>query len=117
MATMDIIKLYGSEPANFLDVGGSADEDKVARAMEIILSDHSVRMILINIFGGILRCDIVARGVITAFESGSYPPIPMVVRMLGTKHDEGRRLLKKSGLSVNLVDDLEGAANVLRSIG
>jgi succinyl-CoA synthetase beta subunit len=115
MATMDVASAADAAPANFLDVGGSADEEKVARAMEIILSDDSVRTILINIFGGILRCDIVARGVITAAESTPHTMRPLVVRMSGTNADEGRQLLRDSDLPVTLVDDLDQAADALRA--
>ena len=110
MATMDVIGQSGSGPANFLDVGGGADEEKVARALGIILSDLSVKAVLINIFGGILRCDVVARGILQA--AGDDPQIdrPMVVRMLGTNAEKGREILSGSGLSVTLVDDLAEAA-------
>lgn len=115
MATMDVANAADAAPANFLDVGGSADEEKVARAMEIILSDASVRTILINIFGGILRCDIVARGVIAAAESTLHTMRPLVVRMSGTNADEGRQLLRDSDLPVTLADDLDRAADALRA--
>lgn len=92
MATMDIIKLYGGEPANFLDIGGGAGAEKVAAAFRIILSDPNVKAVLINIFGGITRCDEVARGILTAI-SEVKPSVPMVVRLVGTNAEEGRRLL------------------------
>ena len=115
MATMDVASAAGAAPANFLDVGGSADEEKVAQALEIILSDANVKTTLINIFGGILRCDIVSRGVIAAAGSTSHAMRPLVVRMSGTNADEGRRLLRESDLAVTLVDDLDEAAVALRA--
>lgn len=92
MATMDIIKLHGGEPANFLDIGGGAGADKVAAALRIILSDPKVRVVLINIFGGITRCDEVARGILSAL-SEVKPKVPMVIRLVGTNAEEGRRML------------------------
>lgn len=97
MATMDIIKLYGGQPANFLDIGGGAGADKVAAAFRIILSDPNVCTVLINIFGGITRCDEVARGILTAIEEVK-PKVPMVVRLVGTNADEGRRLLADANM-------------------
>jgi succinyl-CoA synthetase beta subunit len=97
MATMDIIKLYGGEPANFLDVGGGAGADKVAAALRIILSDHHVKAVLFNIFGGITRGDEVARGILTAMAEVK-PKIPMVIRLVGTNADEGRRLLAEANM-------------------
>ena len=108
MATMDIIKLMGAEPANFLDVGGGASEEMVTRAFTILLSDPKVKAALINIFGGILRCDIVARGVIEAAKQVEIR-VPLVVRMRGTNVDEGMRLLAESGLPVILAQDLRDA--------
>jgi succinyl-CoA synthetase beta subunit len=92
MATMDIVKLFGGGPANFLDIGGGAGADKVAAALRIILSDANVKAILFNVFGGITRCDEVARGILTALAEVK-PKIPMVVRLVGTNAEEGRRLL------------------------
>jgi succinyl-CoA synthetase beta subunit len=92
---MDIIKLFGGEPANFLDIGGGAGADKVAAAMRIILTDPNVKAILFNIFGGITRCDEVARGILTALEEVK-PNVPMIVRLVGTNADEGRRLLSQA---------------------
>ena len=92
MTTMDIIKLFGGEPANFLDIGGGAGADKVAAALRIILADANVKAVLFNIFGGITRCDEVARGVLTAMEDVK-PKVPMVVRLVGTNAEEGRQLL------------------------
>jgi succinyl-CoA synthetase beta subunit len=97
MTTMDIIKLFGGEPANFLDVGGGAGADKVAAAMRIILSDSNVKAILINIFGGITRCDEVARGILVAMAEVK-PNVPMVVRLIGTNYEEGRRILADAHL-------------------
>ena len=93
MATMDMIKLYGGSPANFLDIGGSSNPQKVINAMKLLLSDKQVKVVLINIFGGITRCDDVARGLITAFEEINTA-IPVVVRLTGTNEKEGRELLK-----------------------
>ncbi len=109
MATMDIIKLMGAEPANFLDVGGGASEDMVAKAFTIMLSDPKVKAALVNIFGGILRCDIVAQGMIAAAKNMDIK-VPIVVRMRGTNVDEGMRLLGESGLPVILAKDLTEAA-------
>jgi succinyl-CoA synthetase beta subunit len=92
MTTMDIVKLFGGEPANFLDIGGGAGADKVAAAMRIILSDKNVKAILFNIFGGITRCDEVAKGILAALNEVK-PTIPMVVRLVGTNAEEGRKLL------------------------
>jgi len=95
MTTMDIIKLFGGEPANFLDIGGGAGADKVAAAMRIILSDSNVKAILFNIFGGITRCDEVARGILTALDEVK-PNVPMIVRLVGTNAEEGRKLLSQA---------------------
>ena len=109
MATMDIIKLVGAEPANFLDVGGGASEEMVTKAFTIMLSDPKVKAALVNIFGGILRCDIVARGMIEAAKHIELK-VPIVVRMKGTNVDEGMRLLAESGLPIILARDLAEAA-------
>jgi succinyl-CoA synthetase beta subunit len=93
MATMDMIKLYGGEPANFLDIGGSSNPNKVIEAMKLLLSDKEVRVVLINIFGGITRCDDVARGLIEAFKQFKTE-IPIVIRLTGTNEKEGREMLK-----------------------
>ena len=116
MATMDVTTEAGASPANFLDVGGGADEEKVAQALKIIFSDSTVKTVLVNIFGGILRCDVVAQGILTA--AGAVPEAvrPMVVRMLGTNAEEGRRMLSDSGLDVTLVDDLSGMAEALEAL-
>ncbi len=110
MATMDVVLSGGAKPANFLDIGGGADEEKVAQALNIVLSDNSVDLVLVNIFGGILRCDVAARGLLLAAEAAPDAMRPMVARMLGTNADEGRRILSESSLDVTLVDDLGGAA-------
>lgn len=115
MATMDVVLSGGAKPANFLDIGGGADEDKVAQALNIVLADNSVELVLVNIFGGILRCDVAARGFLMAAEGAPHSIRPMVVRMLGTNADEGRRILAKSSLDVTLVDDLSGAAAAIRA--
>ena len=109
MATMDIIKLYGMEPANFLDVGGGATKEKVAAAFKIILSDPSVKGILVNIFGGIMRCDIIAEGVVAAAREMAIT-VPLVVRLEGTNVDLGKKILSESGLKIVPADDLADAA-------
>ncbi|MDP6864482.1 MAG: ADP-forming succinate--CoA ligase subunit beta [Candidatus Poseidoniaceae archaeon] len=117
MATMDVIKLYGGEPANFLDVGGGADEEQVKTAFSIILEDPNVKGILVNIFGGIMRCDIIARGVIAATKALSLD-VPLVVRLAGTNVDEGKAILAESGLNIHPADDLaEGAQKIVALIG
>jgi succinyl-CoA synthetase beta subunit len=109
MATMDIIKLYGAEPANFLDVGGGASKEKVQEAFKIILADPAVKGILVNIFGGIMRCDIIAEGVIAAAREMDIK-VPLVVRLEGTNVDLGKKILKESGLKIIPADDLADAA-------
>jgi succinyl-CoA synthetase beta subunit len=109
MATMDIIKLCGGEPANFLDVGGGADEEKVAGAFRILLSDNRVRGVLINIFGGIMRCDILAQGVVDAARQLNIG-VPMVVRMQGTNVEIGRKILADSGLAIISAETMAEAA-------
>ena len=109
MATMDIIKLYGEEPANFLDVGGSATKDKVTEAFKIILSDEKVKGILVNIFGGIMRCDVVAEGILDAAREINIS-VPLVVRLEGTKVDEGKKIIQESDLEVISSSDLDDAA-------
>ena len=109
MATMDIIKLYGSEPANFLDVGGGATKEKVSAAFKIILSDKNVKGILINIFGGIMRCDVIAEGVIAAAKETNLT-VPLVVRLAGTKFEEGKKILEQSGLKIIPASTLSEAA-------
>ena len=109
MATMDIIKLYGAEPANFLDVGGGASKDKVTAAFKIITADPAVRGILVNIFGGIMKCDVIAEGVIAAVREVGLN-VPLVVRLEGTNVDLGKAILNDSGLNVIAADDLDDAA-------
>ena len=109
MATMDIIKLYGSEPANFLDVGGGATKEKVSAAFKIILSDKNVKGILINIFGGIMRCDVIAEGVIAAAKETNLS-VPLVVRLAGTKFEEGKKILEQSNLKIIPASNLSEAA-------
>ena len=117
MATMDVTHAAGASPANFLDIGGGADEAKVSKALEIVLSDKSVKRVLVNIFGGILRCDVAARGFVMAAEKAPDKMRPMVVRMLGTNADEGRQTMADSGIDVVLVDDLNQAAEAIRNVG
>ncbi len=109
MATMDIIKLYGEEPANFLDVGGGASKEKVSAAFKLILSDKNVKGILINIFGGIMRCDVLAQGVVDAAKETKLT-IPLVVRLAGTNFIEGKKILDKSNLEILSASDLNDAA-------
>ena len=109
MATMDIIKLYGAEPANFLDVGGSATTERVTAAFKIITADPNVKGILVNIFGGIMRCDVIANGVVQAIKDINLN-VPLVVRLEGTKVDEGKSIINNSGLNVIAADDLDDAA-------
>ena len=117
MATMDIIKLYGSEPANFLDVGGGATQDRVKRAFELILSDPNVEGILVNIFGGIMRCDVIAEGIVAAARDVRLR-VPLVVRLEGTNVEIGKKILAESGISVvsadNLADAAEKVVNAVR---
>ena len=116
MATMDIIKLYGEEPANFLDVGGGASKEKVSAAFKIILSDKNVKGILINIFGGIMRCDVLAEGVVEAAKKIKID-IPLVVRLAGTNFEEGKKILDNSGLKIISASNLSDAAKkVVNSI-
>src|SRR5471030_1427029 len=109
MATMDIIKLYGAEPANFLDVGGGATKEKVTAAFKIITADPRVKGILVNIFGGIMRCDVVAEGIIAAVKDVGLK-VPLVIRLEGTNVVEGKRIIGASGLNVISADDLDAAA-------
>jgi succinyl-CoA synthetase beta subunit len=109
MATMDIIKLYGASPANFLDVGGSATKDKVAAAFKIITSDLNVKGILVNIFGGIMRCDVIAEGVVAAVKDSGLK-VPLVVRLEGTNVELGKKIIAESGLNVVSAEDLDDAA-------
>jgi succinyl-CoA synthetase beta subunit len=109
MATMDIIKLSGGEPANFLDVGGGANAEQIRNAFKILMSDKNVKAVLINIFGGILRCDVLAQGVIAAVKELGVR-VPIIIRMEGTNVDEGKRLLKDSGLNFTTADSMDEAA-------
>jgi succinyl-CoA synthetase beta subunit len=115
MATMDIIKFYGGEPANFLDVGGGATEEQVTEAFKILISDKKVKAILVNIFGGIMRCDIIAQGIINAAKTVKLS-VPLVVRLEGTNVEKGKQLLKESGLTLIAADDLgDGAKKVVEA--
>jgi succinyl-CoA synthetase beta subunit len=117
MATMDLVKLAGGEPANFLDVGGGATEEQVTNAFRIILSDQNVRAILINIFGGIMRCDVIAKGVVAAVREMGLA-LPVVVRLEGTNVDEGKRILRDSGLAVTPAEGLaDGARKAVAAAG
>jgi succinyl-CoA synthetase beta subunit len=112
MATMDIIKLAGGEPANFLDVGGGANAEQIRNAFKILMSDKNVKAVLINIFGGILRCDVLAQGVIAAVRELGVP-VPIVIRMEGTNVDEGKRLLRESGMNFTTADSMGEAASTV----
>src|SRR5262244_3713897 len=117
MATMDIIKLAGGEPANFLDVGGGANAEQIRNAFKILMSDRNVKAVLINIFGGILRCDVLAQGVIAAVKELGVP-VPIVIRMEGTNVDEGKKLLKDSGMNFTTADSMgEAATKVVELAG
>src|SRR5690606_13075106 len=109
MATMDIIKLYGMEPANFLDVGGGATKERVTAAFKIITADPNVKGILVNIFGGIMRCDVIAEGVVAAVKDVGLE-VPLVVRLEGTNVEAGKKIISQSGLNVIAADDLDDAA-------
>lgn len=116
MATMDIIKLYGAEPANFLDVGGGATKEKVTEAFKIITSDPNVKGILVNIFGGIMRCDIIAEGIVAAVKEVGLQ-VPLVVRLEGTNVDQGKKIISESGLNVTSADDLkDGAEKIVKAV-
>jgi len=109
MATMDLVQIKGGSPANFLDVGGGTDAAKVAEAFKLILSDSGVKAVLVNIFGGIVRCDVIAKGILDAVKEVGVS-LPVVVRLEGTNADEGRDILKNSGLDIIAAEDLEQAA-------
>ena len=116
MATMDIIKLYGAEPANFLDVGGGATKEKVTEAFKIITSDPQVKGILVNIFGGIMRCDVIAEGVVAAVKDVGLT-VPLVVRLEGTNVEQGKEIIRNSGLNVIAADDLkDGAQKIVKAV-
>jgi succinyl-CoA synthetase beta subunit len=116
MATMDIIKLYGAEPANFLDVGGGATKEKVTEAFKIITSDPNVKGILVNIFGGIMRCDVIAEGVVAAVKEVGLK-VPLVVRLEGTNVEQGKDIINNSGLDVIAADNLrDGAEKIVKAV-
>jgi succinyl-CoA synthetase beta subunit len=117
MATMDIIKLYGGEPANFLDVGGGATKERVTAAFKLLLSDPKVEGVLVNIFGGIMRCDVIAEGVVAAAREVNLG-VPLVVRLEGTNVELGKRILSESGLAITPASDLGDAADkVVAAVG
>ena len=116
MATMDIIKLAGGEPANFLDVGGGANAEQIKNAFRILMADKNVKAVLINIFGGILRCDVLAQGVIAAVKELGVP-VPIVIRMEGTNVEEGKRMLRESGLNFTTADSMGEAAEKVVALG
>jgi succinyl-CoA synthetase beta subunit len=116
MATMDIIKLAGGEPANFLDVGGGANAEQIRNAFKILMSDASVKAVLINIFGGILRCDVLAEGVIAAVKELGVP-VPIVIRMEGTNVERGKQMLRESGLNFTTADTMSEAAEQVVALG
>jgi succinyl-CoA synthetase beta subunit len=109
MATMDIIKLYGAEPANFLDVGGGATKEQVMAAFRILLKDPGTQAVLVNIFGGIMKCDVIAEGIIGAAKELAFD-LPLIVRLEGTNVEQGRALLEDSGLTITTATDLDDAA-------
>ena len=116
MATMDVASAAGAAPANFLDIGGGADEEKVAKALTLVLSDVNVKAVLVNLFGGILRCDIAARGFVMAIDRNRELERPMVVRMLGTNSEEGREILTSSKLEATIVETLDEAAEAISKL-
>jgi succinyl-CoA synthetase beta subunit len=116
MATMDIIKLSGGNPANFLDVGGTANAERVEKAFHIILKDPNVKAILINIFGGIVRCDRVAQGIVDAYKNIGQIPVPIIVRLQGTNAEEAKRLIDESGLNVHSAVQLQEAADLVKEV-
>ena len=116
MATMDIIQFYGGTPANFLDVGGGANAEQIRNAFKILMSDKNVKAVLINIFGGILRCDVLAQGVIAAVKELGVP-VPIVIRMEGTNVDEGKRQLRESGMKLTTTDSMDEAAKKVVELG
>jgi len=115
MATMDIIKLAGEAPANFLDVGGAANAERVEHAFRLILSDPAVKAVLINIFGGIVRCDMVATGIVEAAKKVGVK-VPIVIRLQGTNAKEGSEILKQSGLNFSVASELEEAAEKVAAV-
>jgi succinyl-CoA synthetase beta subunit len=116
MATMDIIKLSGGDPANFLDVGGTADAERVEKGFRIILKEENVKAILINIFGGIVRCDRVAQGIVDAYKNLGTIDVPIVVRLQGTNAIEGKKIIDESGLKVSSAITLQDAADKVKEI-
>ena len=116
MATMDMIKLSGGEPANFLDVGGTANAERVENAFRIILQDENVKAILINIFGGIVRCDRVAQGVVDAYKNIGEIPVPIIVRLQGTNAEEAKKIIDESGLKVQSAIALQEAADIVKEV-
>jgi succinyl-CoA synthetase beta subunit len=116
MSTMDIIKHYGGEPANFLDVGGGANKEQVTKAFKIILSSPKVKGIFVNIFGGIMKCDIIADGVVAATKELGLT-VPLVVRLEGTNVEQGKAILKNSGLAIQAADDMgDGARKIVAAV-
>ncbi len=116
MATMDIIKLSGGNPANFLDVGGTADAERVEKAFRIILKDPNVKAILVNIFGGIVRCDRVAQGIVDAYKNMGEIAVPIIVRLQGTNAEEAKKLIDESGLNVHSAVLLQEAADLVAKV-
>jgi succinyl-CoA synthetase beta subunit len=116
MATMDIIKMAGGNPANFLDVGGTADAERVEKAFRIILEDSNVKAILVNIFGGIVRCDRVAQGIVDAYRSIGEIPVPIIIRLQGTNAKEAKDLIDNSDLKVYSAIGLEDASNLVSEL-
>ena len=118
MATMDMIQLYGESPANFLDVGGGASQQKVSTAFRLILKDPAIQAILVNIFGGIMKCDVIAKGIVGAIQEREGLPVPLIVRLEGTRVEEGKQILKESGLPLTSASSLKDAAEkVMKAIG
>ena len=116
MATMDTVRAAGFEPANFLDVGGGADPERVADTVSLVLKDSNVKRVLVNVFGGIARCDEIAKGIVLAM-SKNHQSTPIIVRFLGTNMEEGKRILQESGLNVHPVSDLTEGIAVLKGLG
>jgi succinyl-CoA synthetase beta subunit len=113
MATMDVVRTAGGRPANFLDVGGGASEEKVSQALGIMLSDPQVKSVLVNIFGGILHCDLAARGIVQGYRNAGAD-LPLLVRMLGTNVEEGQAILRESGINVTFAETLAELADRMR---
>ena len=116
MATMDIIKLAGGNPANFLDVGGTADASRVEKAFRIILKDKNIKAILVNIFGGIVRCDRVAQGIVDAYENIGQIDVPIIVRLQGTNAEKAKKIIEESGLKVHSTTILKEAAEKVKEL-